>query len=83
MKGYQCKCGKITGSNTGESFQECEGCDKCNTTFAHHPDYHKELKPHTWGIKYNQNTGKPYKICDKCYHIDKDSYNESKNVSNS
>lgn len=46
MKGFQCKCGKIVGSNTGESFFDCEGCEECKTTFAHGPKWHRELKEH-------------------------------------
>jgi len=78
MQGYQCKCGNIIGSNTGEGFHDCEGCEKCKTTFAHSPSGHRELKPHNFITKYNENTGKTYKMCKDCNHIDRDSYNLSK-----
>lgn len=78
MKGFQCKCGKIVGSNTGESFFDCEGCEECKTTFAHGPKWHRELKEHDWKIRYNETTGKPYKICKDCHHIDRESYEEAK-----
>lgn len=45
----------------------CQGCDKCNTTYAQHPDYHSEPNPHEWITKYNQNTGEPYEVCSMCY----------------
>jgi len=61
----------------GESFYDCQGCTECNTTFAHHPDYHKELQPHNWKIVYNENTGKPYKRCKDCHQIDYESYKEA------
>lgn len=57
---------------------DCQGCEKCNTTFAGHPDHHKKLKPHNWQIKYNSNTGKPFKRCSLCAKIDQESYKESK-----
>jgi len=62
---------------------DCQGCEKCNTTYAGHPDLHEPLQPHDWGTKYNQNTGKPYKVCKKCSEIDDESYKESqKNADN-
>lgn len=56
----------------------CHGCEKCQTTFAEHPDYHQPLEPHTWITRYNEITGKPYKICERCSERDEESYNESK-----
>lgn len=76
MRTLRCKCGdKIAYTSTGT--QDCEGCEKCNTTFAGHPDNHKPLQPHTWKEMYNQKTGKPYKRCSKCYKADEESYKES------
>jgi hypothetical protein len=49
---------------------DCQGCYECQTTFAEDPSGHKELQPHDWGIMYNQNTGKPYFVCEKCNEID-------------
>lgn len=62
---------------TTDSPCDCQGCKKCNTTYAGHPDNHKELQPHTWKTMYNQNTGKPYKRCDKCHAVDEESYREA------
>lgn len=77
MRTLRCKCGDRTAWTT-DGFQDCQGCPKCNTTYAGHPDGHKELQPHTWGTMYNENTGKPYKRCTKCYEIDDESYKEAK-----
>lgn len=65
MQTYRCKCGEhiITGSM---SPAPCQSCEICHTTFAQHPDYHKEPEPHKWVTKYNQNDGKPYEICQVC-----------------
>lgn len=65
MQHYRCKCGESTAFGS-MSPMDCEGCDKCNTTYAQHPDYHETPKAHDWIIKYNENTGKPYEICGKC-----------------
>ena len=64
MRTLRCKCGEAMMWTTDRPF-DCQGCMKCNTTYAGHPDGHKPLQPHTWKIMYNQNTGKPYKKCDK------------------
>jgi hypothetical protein len=80
MRTLRCKCGERTAWTT-DNFQDCQGCPKCNTTYAGHPDGHKELQPHIWGIKYNENTGKPYMRCTKCYEIDKESYKSASKVS--
>jgi len=63
---------------TSDGAHDCQGCDKCNTTYAGHPDHHKELQPHEWGTKFDQNTGKPYKICELCYETDEKSFKEAK-----
>lgn len=62
---------------TTDGVWDCQGCEECGTTYSGHPDGHKPLQPHEWGILYNQNTGKPYKHCIHCYHIDQESYKES------
>jgi len=46
---------------------KCDGCPDCNTTLEIHPDYHKTPEPHDWVTKYDENTGKPYRICQRCY----------------
>lgn len=77
MIGYRCKCGSVIVSSS-MGVRDCEGCDKCNTTLAFHPDYHKPREPHEWKDRYNQNTGKPYKVCNKCGEVDRQSYEQSK-----
>lgn len=78
MQYYRCECGKCEMWNTGEPIHDCMGCDECKTTFSQSPERHRELKPHDFSkILYNQNTGKPYKMCSKCHHLDEVSYKES------
>lgn len=77
MRQLRCKCGKREAWTT-DNFQDCQGCPECGTTYAGHPDNHRPLQPHDWETKYNENTGKPYKRCKKCYEIDEESYKESK-----
>jgi hypothetical protein len=76
MRYYRCKCGKSVLWTT-DGVRDCEGCEECNTTYSGGPNGHSELKPHTWKIMYNQNTGKPYKICSVCGRMDEKSYKES------
>ena len=78
MRTLRCKCGEAWAWTT-DSFPDCQGCEKCQTTYAGQPDNHRPLQPHSWIIKYNENTGNPYKICEKCHTIDEESYKESKN----
>jgi hypothetical protein len=77
MRTLRCKCGDAV-MHTSMSPFDCEGCEKCQTTFAGHPDNHKPLQPHEWKTLYNQNTGKPYKVCKHCHKTDEVSYLESK-----
>jgi hypothetical protein len=81
MRTLRCKCGEAIMWTT-DSPRDCQGCKKCNTTYAGHPDNHKELQPHTWKIMYEQNTGKPYKRCEKCYAVDEESYVEARKKTN-
>ena len=78
MNYYKCKCGKQEYWESGMLVHDCMGCEDCQTTYAQHPDYHKDLQAHEWKIIYNQKTGKPYNICAKCYSTDKESYKKSK-----
>lgn len=80
-----CKCGEeLLYTSMGAT--NCQGCEKCNTSFNRHPiDVDGEmvwenipLEPHEWMEKFNQNTGKPYKICKHCYQVDRESYDLSK-----
>lgn len=66
MQYYRCKCGEAICYGS-MSPSDCEGCTICNTTYAQHPDNHQELKPHVEVTKYDQNTGKPFKICSVCF----------------
>jgi hypothetical protein len=77
MIGYRCQCGKRTASSS-MGVQDCEGCDECKTTYATNPDGHKPLEAHVWMTRYNQTTGKPFKVCNNCMRIDEESYNEAK-----
>lgn len=76
MRTLRCKCGEMIAHTSG-TMKDCEGCEKCNTTYAGHPNNHSELQPHKWGTKYNQNTGKKYKECNVCYLIDIESYKKA------
>ena len=81
MQYYRCKCGKREAwSSMG--VRDCQGCSECGTTLAQHPDYHKDTAPHEWVKRYNQNTGKPYMVCENCMKIEEDSYIESQKTEN-
>jgi len=73
MRTLRCKCGDKTAW-TSSCFPDCQGCEICKTTYAGHPDGHRELKPHDYEIMYNQNTGNPYKRCKNCYQTEIESY---------
>jgi hypothetical protein len=80
MNLWKCKCGKKEYLESGMPPRDCEGCEKCKTNYKKEP-----LQPHDFTkVMYNENTGKPYKMCSKCYLIDKESYEESKsnNITN-
>lgn len=79
MRTLRCKCGEAI-MWTSDTVHDCQGCSKCNTTFSGRPDGHKPLQLHTWGTMYNQNTGRAFKICSKCGHIDEDSFKESEKI---
>jgi len=64
--------------HTSQGAHDCEGCEECKTTLAGHPDHHRELSPHKYIIRYNQHTGKPYQVCDRCSNIDRESYEAAK-----
>ena len=68
MQGFQCECGAVAGSNTGESFAACDGCEKCKMTLAHSPSGHKPLQPHKFAKRYDEKTGKlAYYRCLDCH----------------
>lgn len=66
MQHYRCKCGESTMFGSMPP-NECQVCLKCNSSYAQHPDNHTEPTPHEWITKYNENTGKPYEICNLCW----------------
>lgn len=77
MRYLRCKCGEREMWTT-DGVQDCQGCEKCGTTFSGHPDGHNPLQPHQWKTMYDQNTGLPYKRCEKCYHVDEVTYKLAK-----
>lgn len=72
MRVHYCKCGKCTYYESGMYPQDCQGCKECGTNYRKEP-----LKKHTWKKMYNENTGKPYKICKICYTIHDKSYQKA------
>lgn len=77
MQSYRCKCGKGWYSGSYPP-SKCQGCDKCNTTYAQRPEDHKVPEPHNLETRYNQNTGKPYEMCMDCMYVDEEQYRLSK-----
>ena len=77
MQHMRCKCGDSTLWTSMGAGPDCYGCEKCRTTFAKHSEHHRKLQPHEFGIRFNQDTGKPYKVCKKCHHVDQKSKAES------
>ena len=72
----RCKCGK-SESFSSMGVQPCQGCDECGTQYAVGPELHEPRVPHEWGTKYHQNSGKPYKVCTRCYETDRESFKEA------
>lgn len=80
MQYYRCKCGQRQMQTSMGSPKDCQGCSECNTTYAQYPDDHKPLEPHDYSVTmYDQNTGKPFKLCSKCNQAEPESRAESKN----
>ena len=77
MRTLRCKCGEAIMWTT-DGVHDCQGCKICGTTYAGHPDHHKELQPHKWKPMYHDKTGKPYKMCELCYHIDEKTHTLAK-----
>ncbi len=76
MRYLRCKCGEqVAWSSMGSP--DCHGCSECGTTLSEHPNYHEPLQEHKWKTKYNQNTGKPFKVCSVCGDTDIESFKES------
>jgi hypothetical protein len=66
MQYWRCKCGKREVYESGMSPQACEVCSVCGSTFSQSPSTHPEPIPHDWITKYDQDTGKPFKMCRRC-----------------
>lgn len=66
---YRCQCGDaVAWSSMG--VYPCEGCPKCNTTLAQHPDFHTVPEPHDYRLIYDELTGKPKEYrCTVCCKI--------------
>lgn len=72
MRYLKCNCGACERWDTGEMVQPCQGCEKCQTTFATNPEGHRPLQPHDWRPRYNPATGEPDKrMCGLCYAIER------------
>ena len=68
MQYYSCKCGKREFWGSGMISRNCEVCNECGTTMMKDLDgNYKPSEPHEYITNYNQNTGKPYQTCKKCY----------------
>lgn len=80
-----CQCGKVESWSSGMRYYDCQGCKDCQTTFGTTVmkdgtpvTEYRPLQPHDFTkIKYNQETGKPYKMCKWCYQIDEESFKQS------
>lgn len=47
--------------------EDCQGCNKCGTTFATGPAGHKPVIPHDLRPQFDRNTGEPDgSICNRC-----------------
>ncbi|CAN5579290.1 hypothetical protein BH10PSE14_BH10PSE14_06960 [soil metagenome] len=72
MRYLKCECGECERWDTGETVHECQGCSKCGTTFATHPEGHKPLGEHDWVPRFDPATGQPDKrMCQRCYAIER------------
>lgn len=76
MRAWRCKCGNAFAFGS-DAPQPCTRCSKCGSDLAGHPDHHREPIPHRFITKYNENTGEPYEICNRCWQ--KKSYLEKYN----
>jgi len=57
MNYWRCKCGKQACYESGMPPRDCQGCEKCGTTFALSPDGHQPLAPHRLVPRYSRDTG--------------------------
>lgn len=80
MRYYRCKCGDAESWSSMGHPKACCGCKKCNTTLEEYPEDHKPREEHDYSLtKYDTHTGKPYKVCSKCYRDEPESFKESQN----
>jgi hypothetical protein len=67
MKQWTCKCGYrwAVGSDIPSP---CTRCPKCKTTLLRNADgTYRPVTDHVFKTMYDQRTGEPYQICDRCY----------------
>jgi len=68
MQYWRCKCGKRSLHESGMTPKNCQGCDECGTTYAQHPDDHKEKIPHDFEPRFDPITGNAARpVCRRCY----------------
>lgn len=68
MQFYRCKCGKSERWTTDGAGPQCAGCDDCGTTYARHPDDHKQKIDHDWVRQFDKDTGLPSRpYCSRCH----------------
>lgn len=59
MQFRRCKCGEARRWDSGYPPKDCQGCTKCGTTLAQHPDDHQPLQPHKPKQFFSRETGQP------------------------
>lgn len=73
MRYLKCECGACERWDTGEMVHPCQGCAKCQTTYATRRDDHRPLQPHNWKPQFDRNTGLPSRrMCADCYARERD-----------
>jgi hypothetical protein len=63
----RCKCGKLTSYGSMPT-PRCYRCGDCGSDLAGAPDQHQEPIPHDFVTRYDQNTGKPFRVCRRCMY---------------
>jgi hypothetical protein len=61
MRFWKCKCGASEAFGSDPP-APCTKCDKCGSDL-----FGGEPKPHYYVTKYDENSGKPYELCNQCY----------------
>ena len=62
---YRCKCGKRSVLASSRPY-DCEGCDTCGTTLTITGRNTELVAPHVFVRRFNEITGEPYQICERC-----------------